>query len=103
MIKLGKFAYHTSMLYNQPEAFKHLCLIVQLSYRMGSNQCSKSFNAISTDVHLIDIILPTPGEEKLNTLSEQLWKAVEDGKTILIAFQVKQVVYTKEHDETGVS
>jgi hypothetical protein len=75
---------------------------VQLSYRVG-NQHAKSFDAISTDVRPINAILSTPRGEKSDTSCEQLLKAVKDGNTILIAFQAKQVIYTKEDDKTRVS
>ena len=102
-LKIGKFAYYALMLHSDPEAAKHMCMVVQLGYEpiqaARRSNFFNSINVISTSIQNIVI----DDDEQLKAAMEDNIKAIQENNAVMVVFQAQQVTYQQEQEnENGV-
>lgn len=95
------------MLHSQPEATKHMCMIVQLGYEpTRATRRADTFNCISFHAGPILSRLPIGEDESDDARAEAAGQEILDlvgrGDVVMIKFQVKKVEYAVEIDQKGM-
>ena len=100
--KFGSFLYYILTLHAQPNAYKHMAMVIQLGYESTQvTQCADALDCISIQARPIESLLPDErGGKEESTTRALLLKQVREG-AVLIVFQVKRVIYTEGKNEGG--
>ena len=94
------------MLHEQPDAFKHMCMLVELGYDpTRTTRRAYAFDCINIRVGLIEEELPTGDQgdaARAEAANKDMLDAVSKGDVVLIKFQAMRAEYTVAVKEDGV-